>query len=109
MVAFLGREGHHQFVNRCWQSTLGWSLEEAQYNEIFTKLYPDPEYRKYVLDYINRAAGSWGDFKTRTRDGRVLDTSWINVALSDGSSVGIGIDSRVARGHLTLALSENWT
>ena len=92
MVAFLDCESHHQLVNRFWQSTLGWSLEEAQHSDVFAKLYPDPEYRKYVADYIAAAAGTWSDFKTRTRDERVLDTSWVNVPLSDGSTIGIGID-----------------
>ena len=46
------------------------------------------------MDYITSAAGArrWSDFKTRIRDGHVLDTSWINVPLSDGSIIGIGID-----------------
>jgi len=92
MIAFLDREGRHQLVNRCWQSTLGWSLDEAMYKDVLAEFYPDPAYRESVLDHIKRAAGSWGDFKTRTRDGRVLDTSWINVPLSDGSNIGIGID-----------------
>jgi len=92
MIAFFDREGRHQLVNRCWQSTLGWSLEEMQYKDVLVELYPDPEYRKYVVDYIAAAAGTWGDFKTRTHDGRVLDTSWINVLLLDGSNIGIGID-----------------
>ena len=92
MVAFLDREGRHQLVNHCWQSTLGWSLEEAQYKDVLAEFYPDPAYRKYVLDFITDAAGTWGDFKTRTRDGRVLDTYWVNVPLSDASSIGIGID-----------------
>jgi PAS domain S-box-containing protein len=92
MVAFLDREGRHQLVNRCWQSTLGWSLEEAQYKDILAEVYPDPAYRKYVMDYIAAAAGTWSNFKTRTRDGRVLDTSWVNVPLLDGSNIGIGID-----------------
>ena len=92
MIAFLDPEGHHQLVNRCWQSTVGWSLEEAMHKDVLAELYPDPAYREYVLDHIKRAAESWGDFKTRTRDGRVLDTSWANVSLSDGSNIGIGID-----------------
>jgi len=92
MVALLDREGHHQLVNRCWQSTLGWSLEKAQHQDVLAEIYPDPAYRKYVMDYIAAAAGTWSDFKTRTRDGRVLDTSWVNVPLSDGSNIGIGID-----------------
>jgi PAS domain S-box-containing protein len=92
MVALFDREGHYQLVNRCWQSTLGWSLEKAQHKDILAELYPDPAYRKYVVDYIAAAAGTWSDFKTKTRDGRVLDTSWVNVPLSGNSNIGIGID-----------------
>ena len=95
MVGFFDREGHYQLINRCWQSTLGWSLEEMlQHKDVFAEFYPDPEYRKYVMDNITSAAGArhWSDFKTRIRDGHVLDTSWINVPLSDGSIIGIGID-----------------
>jgi PAS domain S-box-containing protein len=92
MVAFLDREGHHQYVNRCWQSTLGWSLEETLHKDVLAEIYPDPAYREHVLNSIRRAAGSWSDFETRTREGRVLDTSWANVPLLDGSNIGIGID-----------------
>jgi PAS domain S-box-containing protein len=92
MIAFLDRESRHHLVNRCWQSTLGWSLEEVQHKDILAQIYPDPAYLEYVRDYIAAAAGTWGDFKSRTRDGRILDTSWVNVPLSDGSNIGIGID-----------------
>jgi PAS domain S-box-containing protein len=95
MVMFFDREGHIQFINHCLQSTLGWSHEEMlQHKDIFTEFYPDPEYRENVLEHIRKASGTglWCDFKTRTHDGHVLDTSWINVPLSDGSVIGIGID-----------------
>ena len=92
MIGFLDSQGHHRLVNRCWQSTLGWSLEETMCKDVFAELYPDPAYREHVLEYIKSEEGIWCDFNTRTRDGRVLDTSWITVALSDGSKIGIGID-----------------
>ena len=93
MVALFNRVGQYQLINSCWQSTLGWSLEELrQHKDIFAELYPDPKYREYVLGYIKMAEGIWNDFKTRTRRGHVLDTSWVNVSLSDGSNIGIGID-----------------
>jgi PAS domain S-box-containing protein len=92
MIAYLDQEGRHKWVNQCWQSTLGWSFEEAQRTNVLAEIYPDPEYLKYVVGYIATSAGSWGDFKTRAHDGRILDTSWANVLLSDGSNIGIGID-----------------
>ncbi len=92
MVGFIDRHGTHQYVNRCWQETLGWSLEEAQTRDILADLYPNPDYRDYVVDSIAKAEDRWGEFETLTRDGRVINTSWVNAPLPDGSSIGIGLD-----------------
>jgi PAS domain S-box-containing protein/putative nucleotidyltransferase with HDIG domain len=92
MIASFDREGHFQWINRCWQSTLGWSFMEVLQTDVLAELYPDPEYRKYVADSIASSASTWGDFRTRTRDGRLLDTLWVNVPLTEGSNLGIGID-----------------
>jgi signal transduction histidine kinase len=45
-----------------------------------------------VLNFIAAATGEWAEFKTRVRDGRVIDTSWISIRLSDGTTIGIGQD-----------------
>ncbi|MEW6350891.1 MAG: PAS domain S-box protein [Thermodesulfobacteriota bacterium] len=92
MVAFLDADGRHKWVNRCWQETLGWSLEEAQKRDVLADFYPDSEYCARVRENIRAASGAWGDFKTRTRERGVLDTLWVHVPLSDGSNIGIGID-----------------
>ncbi len=92
MVGFFSATDQIQMVNREWERILGWSIQEMQNGNVFTELYPDPEYRQCVLDYIQAATGKWGDFKTRIRDGRILDTCWADVRLSDGSTIGIGQD-----------------
>jgi two-component system cell cycle sensor histidine kinase/response regulator CckA len=92
MVAFLDRHGSHKYVNQCWQDTLGWSLEEVLKRDVLADLYPDPEYKEHVRDYIAQAGGNWGDFDTVTREGRLIKTSWVNVQLADGSNIGIGLD-----------------
>lgn len=89
MIGFLDHQGRHRLVNRCWQATLGWSLEEAMGKDVFAELLPDPAYRAYALECIKNTEASWFDLKTTTREGRVLDTSWISVTLSDGSKIGI--------------------
>lgn len=93
MVASLDKSGNHKYVNRAWQETLGWSLEEARSPEILDNMYPDPDYRRFVVDYIASARGTWGDFKTMTKDGRLMHTRWTNVPVGDGSNVAIGMDS----------------
>jgi PAS domain S-box-containing protein len=94
MLAFVGEDGRLKLVNREWERALGWSLEEIRSRDldIFAECYPDAEYRRYVLDFIEKGKATWGDFKTRTRDGRTIDTLWANVKLSDGRNIGLGQD-----------------
>lgn len=92
MLAFFDRNYQCQWVNRTWEQTLGWTLEAAGERDLLTEFYPDPAYRNDVINFIQTAETTWGDFKTQLRDGTILDTSWANVRLSDGSSIGIGQD-----------------
>ncbi|MBD1829866.1 PAS domain S-box protein [Microcoleus vaginatus GB1-A2] len=92
MLAFLDKNGQINWVNRHWEQVLGWSLAEIKDRDILAEFYPQPEYRQYVLDEIQAANENWSDFKTQVRDGRIIDTSWANVRLSDGRCIGIGQD-----------------
>lgn|GEM_PF-1627648 len=94
MIRFLDEEGHIKLVNREWERAFGWTQNELTANnlEIFSELYPDPEYRQRVMDFIAESTGEFVDFKTRARDGRVIDTRFANVRLEDGTKIGIGRD-----------------
>lgn len=92
MIAFIDPEGQTLWVNRHWQRVLGWSLEEATSRDILPEMFPDPERRQEVLEFALTARGNWRDFPSRTKSGRMVDTSWANVLLSDGTSIGIGQD-----------------
>jgi PAS domain S-box-containing protein len=94
MIRFLDEDGRVKLVNREWERTLGWSLHEIESGnlDIFAELYPDPEYRQYVLNFIAASTGEFNDLKPRARDGRVIDTSFANVRLEDGTNIGIGRD-----------------
>jgi signal transduction histidine kinase len=74
------------------ERVLGWSKAELEQCDILVECYPDPEYRQSVLDFMVAATGKWQDLKTKTHDGRVIYTSWANIRLSDGTSIGIGQD-----------------
>lgn len=94
MINFVDADGSIKLVNREWERTLGWTLEEIREQglDIFAKCYPDFDYRQYVLKFVSEAHGEWRDFKTRVRDGRVMDQAWVTIHLSDGTSIGIGQD-----------------
>jgi PAS domain S-box-containing protein len=94
MIRFLDEDGRVKLVNREWERRLGWSLKEIEAADvdIFAALYPDPDYRRHVLGFVGASTGEFTDFKTRTKEGRVIDTNFANVRLDDGTNIGIGRD-----------------
>jgi PAS domain S-box-containing protein len=94
MIGFIGADGRHVLVNREWERRLGWSLEEVRQDglDVFAECYPDPEYRQKVMQFVADSNGAWTDFKTRTKSGGVIETSWAAVRLTDGTIIGIGQD-----------------
>jgi PAS domain S-box-containing protein len=96
-------------VNREWERTLGWSLEEIRRDNVdmLKENYPDPQYRERVRHFVRNSEGEWGDFKTKVRDGRIIDTSWVMLHLADGTTMGIGQDiTRRKRAEEALRESE---
>jgi PAS domain S-box-containing protein len=94
MINFIDENDRIQLVNRAWERTLGWSLDEIrqQNPDVRAEAYPDPQSHQEVLDFWARSNGEWVDFRPRVRDGQVIDTSWASIRLSDGTRIGIGID-----------------
>jgi PAS domain S-box-containing protein len=92
MISFYDASGRPLRVNREWERVLGWTLEEAQRVDVLAEAYPDPKVRHEVLEFIRRAERRWADFRPRTRDGRIIDASWMRCRLSDGSAIGFGLD-----------------
>jgi PAS domain S-box-containing protein len=94
MIGFVDQNGHPMLVNREWERTLGWSLEEirGQNIDVIAENYPDLEYREKARDFVRNSNAVWADFKTTVRDGRVIDTSWAMLHFSDGTGIGIGQD-----------------
>jgi PAS domain S-box-containing protein len=94
MIGFVDQKGRPQMVNREWERVLGYSLEEirSQNIDVLDENYPDLEYRAKVRDFVENSNAEWADFKTKVRDGRVIDTSWAMLRLSDGNGIGIGQD-----------------
>ncbi|WP_017652668.1 PAS domain S-box protein [Fortiea contorta] len=92
MITLIDVNGRLQWVNQEWERILGFTLQDSQTDDVLAAIYPDLGYRQYVINFIQSAQRIWGDFRTRVRDGRVLDTSWTNVHLPSGCIIGIGQD-----------------
>lgn len=79
-------------VNKAYEEITGWSQEEIQNRDTMHLAYPDEEERKRAEEAINEADGSWNEFTTYTKSGEERIQQWANIKLSDGSSIGIGLD-----------------
>jgi PAS domain S-box-containing protein len=109
MISVRDSSGRLQLVNREWERVIGWTLEEAQArgNDLFRTLYPDSKHREKVLETMQNGHSGWRDFQPRTRDGTTIETSWAQVALSDGTRISIGQDIRERkRSEEALRMSE---
>jgi PAS domain S-box-containing protein len=92
MLRCLDVSGRFQRINSEWARVFGWRLEDLEGRDIWAELYPDPDERRRAEAFLANPDGHWEDFRVRARDGRVIDTSWANIRLSDGTRVGIGQD-----------------
>jgi hypothetical protein len=92
MINFFDHDGKTMWVNREWQTILGWTLEEARQRDLLINFFPDPEEHRQVLHAIQTANRQWTESRIHTRHGTVIDTAWANVRLSDGRIIGIGQD-----------------
>jgi PAS domain S-box-containing protein len=92
MITLFNPQGKIQFINPEVERVLGYPLESWQQENILARCYPDPVYCQSVLEFMLAATGEWRDLTTLTATGQQINTSWANVRLSTGYSLGIGQD-----------------
>lgn len=90
MVSVFNPAGEFEWVNPGWVKELGWDVESMKKVDMMREFYPDEADRKEVLKFMMSGSTDWRDFLTTKRDGTSIYTSWANVRLSDGYSIGIG-------------------
>ncbi len=92
MMGMYSASGEILLINRELERVMGWTKAEYEQMNVLAECYPEPDRYQQVIQHISEANSTWQDFKTRTRDGRILETTWANIRLSDNSSIGIGQD-----------------
>jgi PAS domain S-box-containing protein len=80
--------------NQAAQQTLGWTEADAADGRLMEKAYPDPALRQEVVAYMESVTPGWREFVVTAKDGALVESSWANIRLPDGTQVGIGIDVR---------------
>jgi PAS domain S-box-containing protein len=79
-------------VNRAFERLIGWSSDELAGISLMEECYPDSEYREKAREYMQACRPEWQDFHVTTRYGGVVESSWTNVRLPDGTQLGVGLD-----------------
>jgi PAS domain S-box-containing protein len=92
LVSHFDDTGQLVAANPAWERLIGWTVEEANRLDFIAELYPDPGERRRVYDFLRQGSREWTAFRTRTRSGRMIDTLWTRLLLSDGTTIGFGLD-----------------
>ncbi len=95
MVNVATPDGKIEAVNRACQRTLGWTSDELvdQTGDSLTRaFFPDPEIRRRAYSTINEGKAEWTDLPLVTKDGHLIETTWMNVHLPDGRWIGAGLE-----------------
>lgn len=93
MIDVFDAEGKFEFISRHWVERLGWELDDLKAAEDpMALLFPDPAERQKAMDVILAGVPGWEDFSVVTKQHGILATTWANVRLSDGRTIGIGQD-----------------
>jgi PAS domain S-box-containing protein len=81
-------------LNRHAETVLGWSSAEANDGDFMSRVYPDPEYRAEVGEFMHALQPGFREWLSTTKDGDQVPIEWANVRLRDDTAIGIGVDLR---------------
>lgn len=92
MITIYEPEVDRVVVNKAFEEITGWGQDDVNTTAIMERLYPDPDYRKEILDFMQSLAPCWKDVRLVCKTGVAIETSWSSVQIPDGRRIGIGID-----------------
>jgi PAS domain S-box-containing protein len=87
-------ESNLLYLNKEFESVVGWNTQEARTLDLMEKIYPNPKLRQAAQEYMNKASVEWQEFQLQARSGELIDSQWSNILLDDGTQIGIGLDIR---------------
>jgi PAS domain S-box-containing protein len=91
--------GHCYLWNKECERVFGWSIDELNAHEnVFALFHPDPEVQEIMRDaFASRKETQYIEMSPLTKNGEAIPSRWINVNLSDGEIIYIGIDMRAQK------------
>ena len=92
-VALFGRDGAYKYLNPQFTNITGYTIEDVPTGkDWFQKAYPDPEYRKKVIETWKKNILSEGksvdeEFKVTCKDGQIKDIEFRTTFLKDSTII----------------------
>lgn len=81
-------------LNQYAEDLIGWTTDEANQGDFMGKIYPDPDYRSQVAEYMKSLETGWREWEITTKEGARIPGEWANIWLDDDTMIGIGVDLR---------------
>jgi PAS domain S-box-containing protein len=98
MIDQFAPDGRCLLWNRECEKQLGYTQEEIeQCDDPLALVYPDPAERTRVLDAIQRADGTFREYRVRARDGTDRVQMWADFRLPSGAKISVGHDVTAQR------------
>lgn len=92
MIDITSSDGETVRVNKAYEEITGFTEKDLQNPGIMEIVYPDKEMRQKAWNSIEEADGTFKEFETVTKQGKKRVQRWANIRISDGSTIGIGMD-----------------
>ena len=92
MIDITSSDGKTVRVNKAYEEITGFTERDLENPGIMEFVYPDEDMRQKAWNSIEAADGTFKEFETITKKGEKRIQRWANIRISDGSTIGIGID-----------------
>ncbi len=92
MISVYEPENNEININSEFERITGWTSNDIAKSSIMELVYPDPEYRKEVEEYMHSLQPGFKEITMTGKNRQPVETLWSYVELDDGRQVGIGID-----------------
>lgn len=92
MIKLYDPQSGELMLNSAFSKVLGWTGDEARGVDLMAEFFPSEPLREKVRSFMDECPEGWLDTPMVTRMGALVETSWANIRLSDGTRVGIGLD-----------------
>ncbi|WP_170175823.1 PAS domain-containing sensor histidine kinase [Sulfurimonas crateris] len=91
--------GHCYLWNKECERVFGWTIDELNAHEnVFALFHPDPEVQETMREaFATRKETQYIDMSPLSKSGEPIPSRWINVDLSEGEIIYIGIDMRAQK------------